>query len=102
MTHYINEDARLHRNGQMPLIGKKAIRAFLSEKPVAVAGEPLKADVSQSADLGYTYGTYELRGGDLTVPALDKGYYARFWKGDAHGSWKIVLDTTIPLPAEPK
>lgn len=95
------EEARLHRNGIFPLTTREDIRAHLARKQFASSGEPLKADVALSNDLGYTYGRYELREegarGEATG-AAEKGYYVRVWKRDRKGAWKIVLDTTHPLP----
>jgi len=58
------------------------------------------SNVSSSADLGYCYGSYELRegGGAKT----EKGYYARVWKRDARGNWRIVFDLSNPLPDDQK
>ncbi|HEV2880240.1 MAG TPA: nuclear transport factor 2 family protein [Pyrinomonadaceae bacterium] len=107
-TH-LAEEARLHRDGIFPLTSREAIRAYLSRKHSTLSGEPLKADVAQSNDLGYTYGRYELREDgapqDATAGA-EKGYYVRVWKRDAArgagGRWRIVLDTTHPLPPAEK
>ena len=99
-------EARLHRDGIFPLTTKETIRAYLSRKQSMLSGEPLKADVAQSNDLGYTYGRYELRAGDAPQRATEvteKGYYVRVWKRDRAGDrWKIVLDTTHPLPPAEK
>ncbi|HEV2668300.1 MAG TPA: tetratricopeptide repeat protein, partial [Blastocatellia bacterium] len=51
------------------------------------------ADVSRSGDLGYAYGRYELGGAEP-----QKGYFARVWKRDANGQWRIVMDIVRPLP----
>ena len=104
-TH-LAEDARLHRDGIFPLTNKDTIRAYLSRKHAMLSGEPLKADVAQSNDLGYTYGRYELREGGAPQNATavaEKGYYVRVWKRDAaRGRWRIVLDTAHPLPPAEK
>ncbi|MCA1566343.1 MAG: nuclear transport factor 2 family protein [Acidobacteria bacterium] len=107
-THLAGE-ARLHRDGIFPLTNKETIRAYLLRKRAMLSGEPLKADVAQSNDLGYTYGRYELREGDAprnATAATEKGYYVRVWKRDAArgagGRWRIVLDTTHPLPPAEK
>ena len=55
--------------------------------------------ISQTHDLAYTFGSYELHvGSDPKAPAKI-GFYARVWKRDAQGRWKIVLDNT-QAPAE--
>lgn len=97
---HLGTEARLHRNGLFPLTTRDAIRAYLSQKQWMLSGEPMKADVAQSNDLGYTYGRYELREGGARSATAEKGYYVRIWKREraAGGRWKIALDTTHPLP----
>jgi ketosteroid isomerase-like protein len=89
----LSDDARVHRPGVMPVVGKDALRGWLSRQTAALSGEPIKADVSRSGDLGYAYGSYELGGAQP-----QKGYFARVWKRDAKGQWRIVMDTLSPLP----
>jgi tetratricopeptide (TPR) repeat protein len=77
----------------MPVVGKDAAQSWLAKQTMTLSGEPIKADVSRSGDLGYAYGIYELGG---TQP--QKGYFARVWNRDAKGQWRIVMDTVSPLP----
>jgi ketosteroid isomerase-like protein len=97
---YLSKDARLHRNGAFPIIGLSAIRPFLSTNESALAWDPIKSDVSQSDDLGYTYGSYELKSPGAKEP--ERGYYVRVWKRDGRGIWKLALDTFSPIPPENK
>ncbi len=94
---YLADDARLHRDEKLPIVGKKAIRAFLASGPMTGTWEPNKSDISQSEDLGYTYGSYQWKS---QSDGLEKGYYVRVWKRQEDGSWKVVLDTTLSLPPE--
>jgi ketosteroid isomerase-like protein len=96
----VNEDVRVHRNGRAPIIGVNALRAFLAEKPFSMSGEPIKSDVAESDDFGYTYGSYELQ--FEASRESEKGYYVRTWKRDGRGDWKLVFDVTNPLPKEAK
>jgi ketosteroid isomerase-like protein len=89
----LDDDARVHRPGVMPVGGKDALRSWLAQQTMTLSGEPIKADVSRSGDLGYAYGSYELGGGKP-----EKGYYARVWKRDATGQWRIVMDVVNPIP----
>ena len=92
---HIRDDARLHRNGVMPIVGREAIDRYLRETEGRFSGRTMFADVSAAGDLGYTYGRYEsARGG-----ASGKGYYARLWTRDPGGRWKILLEVTSPAPA---
>lgn len=88
------EDARVHRPDMMPVAGRQALSAWAADQKQPLQGEPLLARVARSRDLGYAYGSYEI-GGDQ--PAA--GYYARVWKRDPTGAWRIVMDTVNPLPA---
>ena len=77
---------RVHRNGQLPFEGRAAaLRWFASQPPIA-SGETLHVETSQSADLGFTWGSYA------------GGHYCRVWVREAGGDWKVVLDLDAPTP----
>ncbi len=101
---FMADEARLHRNGVFPLTEKDSIHAFLAAKPLTMTWQPIHVDVSQSNDLGYSYGSYELRENNAAAgaAAVEKGYFVRVWKRNKDGKWKVVLDTTNPLPPEQK
>lgn len=92
---FLSDDARIHRDQMFPLVGKQAFSVWVEKQTASISGEPIKADVSNSADFGYSYGKYELK-----TEKLEKGYYVRVWKLDAKGNWRIVFDVTSPLPQE--
>lgn len=94
---FLSEDARVHRNLMTPVTGKSELQMWIGKQTMAISGEPIKADVAQSGDFGYSYGKYELK-----AEKAEKGYYARVWKRDAKGDWRIVFDVTGPLPEETK
>jgi ketosteroid isomerase-like protein len=97
---FSSDDVRVHRNGRAPITGVNAVRTFMAEKPFSMSGEPIKSDVAESDDFGYTYGSYELQ--YANSQETEKGYYVRTWKRNAQGNWKLVLDVTNPLPSEAK
>jgi ketosteroid isomerase-like protein len=97
---YLADDARLHRDDLMPLIGSRAIIAHLTSRNITATWDPIKADVSRSGDLGYTVGSYETNASDGS--GAEKGYYVRVWKRGARRGWKVVFDTTSRLPAKAK
>ena len=100
---YLDVNSRLHRNGSFPVVGRDAIRLFLRSQAIELKCEPITSDVSQSGDLGYTYGSYELKHTAMNeVIPPEKGYYVRVWKRDAKGKWKLVLDTLSPIPEKGK
>jgi hypothetical protein len=79
--------SRLHRSGFMPPIGTAAIRAWLDANASAMSASTAAADCAESADLGYSYGTYEVK-----VPSQQKGAYVRVWQRDSAGKWLLVAD----------
>lgn len=93
---YAADDVRLHREGQFPVKGKEAALAVLSARAERLSWQPVRADVSRSGDLGYTYGTYELGGADSSPQ--ETGNYLRIWKQEAGGKWKVALDLLNPIP----
>jgi hypothetical protein len=78
---------RLHRSGFMPSIGTTAIRAWFDANASAVAAATGAAECANSADLGYSYGTYE-----VAAPSQQKGAYLRVWERDGAGKWLLVAD----------
>ncbi|MEI7727400.1 MAG: hypothetical protein WCK09_19985, partial [Bacteroidota bacterium] len=57
---------------------------------------PVKAEISQSNDLGYTFGNWELylKSKDTTM----YGNYVSIWEKQEDGSWKYVLDAGSNTP----
>jgi len=78
---------RLHRSGFMPPIGSAAIRSWFEVNVSAMSASTGAADCADSADLGYSYGTYEVK-----APAQQNGAYVRVWERDASGKWLLVAD----------
>ena len=79
---------RIHRNGHLPIEGRAAALAWAARQP-ALPGESLFTETAASADLGYTWGSYE------------KGHYVRVWVRDAQRAWHLALDLDAPKPARP-
>jgi len=90
---YAADSAVLLQRNIMPIVGKKAIQNSLeafSDTGFILTWEPLKADISKSGDLGYTYGLFtSLIKSNNTIT---RGKYVTIWKRQADGSWKYVLD----------
>ena len=99
---YMAEDAVLFPAGSNPVTGRENTHKHLSDGPpdAALTWQPLKADVANSADLGYTYGTYEYKFIDKDgKPAVRYGKYITVWQEQAEGTWKFVLDIGNQSPA---
>jgi hypothetical protein len=52
---------RVYREGKMPFVGRAAAPNAMYPSSTVWTWTPAFADVSRAGDLGYSYGTYELR-----------------------------------------
>ncbi len=81
--------------------GSDAFGGLLELPGVELAWQPISAEVSASEDMGYTFGTYELKfDGPDGNPVVDEGKYLTIWKRQADGSWKVAVDmfnTSVPM-----
>jgi ketosteroid isomerase-like protein len=97
---YIDEDGVILRDNSFPSKGKEALKerfAGKSDTSFVLSWDPLYEKISESGELGYTYGihtTIEKATGEIT-----RGTYITVWQKQNDGSWKFVLDTgTDGLP----
>jgi len=102
---YYADDAVEVPNGSPAIEGKVNIEkgmGFLDDPNNRLTWTPAGGDISSSADLGYTYGTFEFRSKDKDgKPHVEHGKYTSIWKLQKDGSWKVVLDMGNASP-EPK
>ena len=97
---YASSDVRVFRNQKVPFIGRKAAVAGWTPLTIEWTWTTQSADVSQSGDVGYSYGLYEMR--DKAANSItETGNYMRVWKR-VKGAWKLILDLTDPHPPEKK
>lgn len=93
-TDFLADDARLHREGALPVVSKAKILESLKAQAPKMTWAPIQARVASSGDLGYSLG-------DETVGGVP-GYYLRIWKKQADDSWRVVLDLYNPAPPDEK
>lgn len=82
-------DARGLRWDLAPLLGRDAILAADRADAAVTKRAAAGGGVSRVFDLGYTYGVWERGEGK-------HGVYARIWKRDEAGDWKIAFDVERP------
>ena len=87
------------REGNFPIIGKDNMaKIYLSSADTGMILKwyPIKAEVAESNDLGYTFGNWEmyLKAKDTTM----YGNYITIWKKQIDGTWKYVLDAGSNTP----
>lgn len=101
-AYYADEDVVRLVEGAEPTVGKEALIKHFSgvdESVVTLSWKPIKAEIAQSADLGYTYGKFYLTLTD-SVETTSTGFYVSIWKKQKDGSWKYVLDGGVEGPVE--
>lgn len=88
---YIQDDGVLLRPGKLPVIGAHAVDylSAINDSSFVLTWRPEGADVSESEDMGYTYGLYNMQMGDSSF----KGTYVTVWTRQKDGRWKFVLDS---------
>jgi ketosteroid isomerase-like protein len=93
---YADENAVLLKPNSYPIEGIEKLRERYSKPDTSftLIWKPLYADIAVSLELGYTYGTWELKAKDEKGnPVSYYGTYLTIWKKDKNGNWKFVLDT---------
>jgi ketosteroid isomerase-like protein len=95
------DDVTVLREGKSPFVGKARAGSALPGSSTTWTWEPAFVDVSGSADLGYTYGTYVIASKDATAKTLETGNYYRIWKKE-NGRWQVLFDLTNPIPPQTK
>lgn len=102
---YMAEDASLFPAGENIITGREKITKHFADTPpnTALTWKPLKAEIANSGDLGYTYGIYEYKFPDNNGhPVYRNGKYITVWKKQTDGSWKFILDIGNPNPLPPQ
>jgi ketosteroid isomerase-like protein len=97
LREFAADDVRLYREGVQPAIGSEAALALLGEKAPRLAFEMSGAEVAASGDLAYAFGSWRAAG-KPAGPARADGYYARVWRRDPSGAWRIALDMARDAP----
>jgi ketosteroid isomerase-like protein len=97
--YYADDSVVKVRDGNFPLIGKDTMAKIYLCRPdsgMILKWKPVKAEISQSDDLGYTFGDWELylKAKDTTM----YGNYISIWKKQPDGTWKYVLDAGSNTP----
>lgn len=88
--------------GEGEVRGHEAIREvmtpFFADSSIQLVWEPLRAEISEDDDLGYTIGNYRVIrvGVAEDEPPLSHGMYLTVWRRQADGAWKVAADIGAP------
>jgi len=90
---FIDNDAVLLRPNSLPLAGGQAMDLIIrsNDSLSVLTWEPKKVEISNSGDLGYTYGVYSRKPGNEDTVYF--GTYVTIWKRQPGGKWKFVLQS---------
>lgn len=83
-------EARLHRDGVMPIVGRTAMVDWASGAWRDVRFTLVLHELANSSDLGVAIGGYDV----TTSTGPEHGTYIRVWKRDITGRWRIVFETS--------
>ncbi len=100
----IAEDGTILGDNSYPRVGRETLRNYYSGKSdtsFTLQWEPVFEKISESGDLGYTYGIWTST--EKASHNVSKGTYITIWQKQKDGSWKFVLDSgTQGLPGDIK
>lgn len=90
---WIDNKGVLLRPHSLPMVAGNAIDYISqgNDTGFVMTWEPNGGIISESADLGYTYGVYSLKPNDKDT--VYYGTYVRIWKKQPDGKWKFTLET---------
>jgi ketosteroid isomerase-like protein len=92
------DDARLHRGGRLPVVGRTEALAALGAAEESFGWTPEAAAVAESGDFGFVYG----RGRWVRVQPADSGElaYLNVWQRRA-GEWRLLVHVSRPVALRP-
>jgi len=96
ITDNASDDIRIYRDGQLPVVGKRAAKKLLSEQDAKTTRTPRGAGASDPTDLVYEYGEFTSERDDAT----QHGIYVCIWRLESDGACKIALDLQKSAPTE--
>lgn len=90
LNYYADEDFVKLNEGNYPVVGKKAFEELYKNNPgpKSLTWEPLKAEVAESGELGYSWGNWKF----ILTDTILYGNYFTVWKRKPDGIWKMALD----------
>jgi ketosteroid isomerase-like protein len=106
MLSYWSDDAIVLPPDQPAVVGKEAIRGFVSGM-LAIPGfsitwEPEQASISADGDVGYLIERNTATYTDSTGTRVTQhGKAVTVWRKNAEGQWKCVVDTWNNVPSHP-
>ncbi len=91
---YMTADAMALPHKNHPVYGRENIVSGFGDDPGAFKLEwtPEKAEVSASADMGWTWGRYKQTVFTEADDIVSYGKYLNIWKKQSDGTWRLIVD----------
>lgn len=88
---YLDSNGTILRSNQMPIVGANAIDYLIQQDDTeyTLGWDPRHAEVSESGEMGYTYGIYMMH--PKQQDTVYYGTYTSVWKKQIDGKWKLLL-----------
>lgn len=86
------DNATIYRPGSAPMGGKEASEMLLKEAVEKHVYSVVGAELSQSGDWGYAYGSVVFKSVKGTEVQSSKAAYMRVWKKGGGQKWEIILE----------
>ena len=97
---YLTDNAMQLPEGSFPIYGKKAIFDTMMQGDYALSWTPIKAEVAESGELGWTWGNFiVVVFKEDGTNSTGFGKYLNIWKKDADGNWKVAVDMGNKSPS---
>lgn len=93
---FLAEDARLLREGKMPVSGKKGVLEEVKKRTGKINFNKLSI-FTEAADMAYISNTYTIN--DKSGKTIETGNFVQIWKLRG-GKWLIVFDMFLPSPTK--
>jgi ketosteroid isomerase-like protein len=89
---FAHDSVVLLKDKHMPIVGKQSlIDSYIgkSDTGFILTWKPAYGIISESGELGYTYGFWKF----VAQKDTSEGTYMTIWKKDLQGHWKYIADT---------
>lgn len=100
---FLSDDALQLPAGDNPISGRETIYQQMkrSEGNYTLSWEPQFGDVSDSGEMGYTWGNYTVSASNEENGSVDNSYgkYLNVWKKNDAGEWRVVVDMGNASPS---
>ena len=97
---YLTDNAMQLPEGSFPIYGKKAIFDTMMQGNYALSWTPIRAEVAESGELGWTWGNFiVVVFKEDGTNSTGFGKYLNIWNKDEDGNWKVAVDMGNKSPS---